>query len=74
MSVNTFLELCETAYWRGQKEQEFRRPQKPGQFVENLPPEVREKLKTLKSDDLKNVRWDAIFWMCHPPLFQHHRG
>jgi len=33
----------------------------PGAPVLDSPPEVREALKKLKSDDLKNIRADAIF-------------
>lgn len=30
---------------------------KPGYIIENLPPEQRELLKTLKADDIKDIRW-----------------
>lgn len=30
---------------------------KPGEFIMKQPPEVREVLKELKSDDLQKVRW-----------------
>ena len=34
---------------------------KPGQFIENLPPEIREVLTKLKSADIKGARWQAFF-------------
>lgn len=34
-----------------------RRWPKPGEYWQHLPEEIKEVLKDLKSDDLKNVRW-----------------
>lgn len=34
---------------------------KPGEVVFDLPQEMREVLKNLKSDDIKNIRPDYIF-------------
>lgn len=65
MSIHLFTEVAEHAYWRGRKEQELRRPQRAGEFFQSLPVEVRERLANMKSDEFKNVRWDAISWMCH---------
>lgn len=36
-------------------------PGKPGEVIERLPKEAREQLANLKSDDLANIRKDAIF-------------
>lgn len=62
-ALNLLIEKAEHAFWRGQKDQEFRRPLRPGEFYNNLPEDVKEKLRTLKSDDLKYIRFDAIAWM-----------
>ncbi len=65
-AIETFIEVAECAFWRGAKEREMRKTQKPGESYANLPPEVREKLANMKSDDFKNVRFDAIAWMFPP--------
>ena len=64
MSIHTFIEIAEHAFWKGQKEQELFRTMKPGEFYLNLPEVVQEKLKDLKSADFNNVQFDAISFMC----------
>ena len=66
--VELLATLGERAYWQGDKCSEMRRPMRVGEFYDKLPQDVKDKLKNLKSDDLRKIRWDAIFWMCHPPL------
>jgi len=72
--VETLLEVGECAFWKGQKDNEFRRPVKVGEFYNNLPEEIKEKLKNLKSDDLRKIRFDAIDYQCwpgiHPPVIK----
>ena len=38
----------------------------PGKLIEKMSPEDRELLKTLKSEDLQNIRPDSC-WMYSPP-------
>src|ERR1019366_5064902 len=55
---------AEQAYWIGQKDQEFCRITRPGEFFLSLPEDVKEQLRTLTSKD-RQVRLDSILWMCH---------
>ena len=58
------VELAERAFWQGHFAKGNRRdPGKPGEFFSNLPPEEREILKDLKSDDLRGIRFDAVSFM-----------
>ncbi len=66
-AIDLFCEVAENAFWRGQKDQEFRRLMKPGEFFMNLPPDVKARLSKMSSDEFKNVRIDAIAWMLGPP-------
>jgi hypothetical protein len=63
----TLLEVAERAFWVGQKDQEFRRVCQPGAFFLSLPRATRRQLKALTSDDLKNLRVDALKYMLGPP-------
>jgi hypothetical protein len=53
--INTLIEVAERAFWRGEKSLEFRRPMKVGEEFESLPEDVKESLRNLKSDDLRNI-------------------
>ena len=66
-AIDTLLEVAERAFWIGQKDQEFRRIHKPGEFFKSLPPHVQKQLRGMKSSEYKNVRLDAILWMLGPP-------
>lgn len=70
-AITLLIETAERAYWRGLHDQENRRPMRVGEFFNNLSEETKEKLRTLKSDDFRKVRFDAIKWMCHEPMFPH---
>lgn len=41
----------------------FKRKDPVGQVIQKLPAEVREILKTLKSDDIRDIRPDALQWV-----------
>jgi len=69
--IELFCNVAEQAYWKGQKDQEFRRPMRVGEAFSKLPEYVKEKLKTLKSDDTRKIRSEEVAWMCHPVLFPH---
>ena len=66
-AIDTLIEVAERAFWIGQKDQEFRRIHKPGEFFNSLPPAVKKQLRSMKSDDFKNIRTDAISFMLYPP-------
>ena len=70
-ALELLMEKAEHAYWRGQKDQEFRRPMRVGEFFNKLSEEDKEKLRTLKSDDLRKIRPSEVAWMCHPPHPSH---
>lgn len=61
MSIKSdFLELAERFYLLsgGKGERRARRAsEKPGEAFSRLPAETREQLKSLRSDDVKDVRW-----------------
>lgn len=67
-TLELFLEVAERAYWRGEFDRQRHRshPLQVGKFYEGLPEDVKDRLRALKSDDLRNVRPDAVLWMCHP--------
>lgn len=65
-AIRTMIEIAEAAFWKGNWERQFRRPMKVGEHYANLPEDIKEKLKNLKSDDFKNIRFDAIDFMCYP--------
>lgn len=62
--MDEFIQIAETAFWKGYFEHERRLSKgKPGEFYQNLPEEVKNRLSKLKSVDFQNVRFDAISWM-----------
>lgn len=65
-----FHEVCAKAFGRGVLDgNHFKKDKgKPGEFLASLPEDMRDKLASLTSDQAKNVRFDAIKNMCHPPL------
>lgn len=69
MSIETFIQIAENAFWKGEKEREMRRPIKVGEHFQSLSEDIKEKIRNMKSEDFKNVRPDAIDFMLHLPLF-----
>lgn len=65
--ADTLIEVAEQAFWKGQKDQEFRRIRKPGEFLMSLPPEIQRIFANMSSKEFSNVRLDAVLWMCVPP-------
>jgi len=57
-AVETLLQAVDSIYWM--PDHFWIKDYKPGQHYEQLPEETKEKLRMLKSDDLRNVRMDLV--------------
>jgi hypothetical protein len=64
-----FANMAERAWERGWLERQKRpiKHGKPGEFFNNLSEEEKARLRTLTSDQARNIRFDAIELMCEPP-------
>lgn len=58
-ALEELVNVADSIYWT--PEQLWLRKYKPGEWYNSLPEETKEKLKQLKSDDLKNLRLDEVF-------------